>query len=70
MRKLISKKASIENPFSEFNTVIYRQSDYVFDSVIVQNKEGKWHEEITKVYDKNELLKIRNDFAVKVFLLS
>jgi hypothetical protein len=24
MRKLISKKANAENPFSEFNTVLYR----------------------------------------------
>ena len=24
MRKLLSKKASVENPYSEFNTVLYR----------------------------------------------
>jgi hypothetical protein len=42
MRKLISKKASIEYPYSEFNTVLYRQSDQLFESELVLNSDGKW----------------------------
>ena len=41
-RKLISKKASIENPYSEFNTVLYRQSDQLFESELVKNSDGIW----------------------------
>ena len=70
MRKLIGKKASIENPFSEFNTVLYRQSENIFESELVKNKEGIWEEQITKMYDYDDKTQIKYNFAVKVFELS